>query len=469
MSIRNSSILGLVLVGLQVLSAAQNPPAQTGDTERSAPAPALTGLAGIDAPTAEGDASDALPQIPSLLGGRGTSLAFPSEQGRSNYLRGGVNVGAAYDDNALLAPSDGVGNAAYSVFPNIAIEQTLPRLRWSLGYAAGLTVNQRLSNNNQGSHDFNFESQFRLSPHVNLRVAEDFSLTSGVFDAGMGAGVQGAGGPNTGLITPLAARRSSSTVVEANYHFALKDVVGASGSFYDLHYRDSAGTQTLVDTRTASGSAFWFHRLFRQDWAGLSYSFERLTFDPDGETRVHSFMVVNTLSLAGKFTISGFVGPEYSDNHGLVAGGPGGVSQFSDWLVAGGVEGGWQSKRTSLVAGYSKRVNDGGGVLGAVRLQNVHSNFRRELFPGWAASFGAGYGQNRSLTLPVSGGATAVDTTSVSASLERNIGRSLGLRMGYAHDFQSQLGSGTPAQNFDAHRNRYFVTLSYQWAKPLGR
>jgi len=447
---------------------AQNPPAQTQDTERSTPAPALTGLAGIDSPTAEGDSSDALPQIPALLGGRGNSLAFPSEQQRSNYLRGGLNVGAAYDDNAVLGPSSGVGNTTYSVFPNIAIEQTMPRIHWSLGYAAGLTVNQRLSNNNQGSHDLNFESQFRLSPHVNLRVAEDFSLTSGMFDGGTGAGVQpGAGG----LITPVAAKRSSDTVVETNYQFALRDVVGASGSFYDLHYRDQpVGTQTLVDTRTASGSAFWLHRLFREDWAGLSYGFERLTFDPDGETRVHRFMVVNTLSFAGKFTLSAFIGPEYSDNHGVSAVDPGaGVSQFSDWSLAGGVEGGWKSKRTSLAAGYSKRVNDGGGVLGVVRLQNVHANFRRELFPGWAASCGVGYGQNRSLTVPLGGGPTSVDTASVSTSLERNIGRSLGLRMGYSHDFQSQSGSNNSSQNFDAHRNRYFVTLSYQWAKPLGR
>ena len=482
MGIRRFSILALVLMGTQMCAAqdqpaqsnpAQNPPAQTQDTERSTPAPALTGLAGIDTPTAEGDSSDALPQIPALLGGRGNSLAFPSEQQRSNYLRGGLNVGAAYDDNALLAPGGGVGNMTYSVFPNIAIEQTLPRIRWSLGYAAGLTVNQRLSNNNQGSHDLAFESQFRLSPHVNLRVAEDFLMTSGIFDSGTGAGVQpGAGGPNTGLLTPLASRRSSVTVVETNYHFALNDVVGASGSFYDLHYRDAPkGTQTLVDTRTASGSAFWFHRLFQQDWAGLSYGFERLTFDPDGETRVHSFMVVNTLSFASKFTISAFIGPQYSDNHGVIAVGPGAGqdSQFSDWSVAGGVEGAWQSKRTGLAAGYSKRVNDGGGVLGAVRLQNVHANFRRELFPGWSAAFGVGHGSNRSLTVPVAGTATSIDTTSISASLERSIGRSLGLRMGYSHDFQNQSGSGDPAQNFDAHRNRFFVTLSYQWAKPLGR
>jgi hypothetical protein len=44
----------------------------------------------------------------------------------------------------------------------------------------------------------------------------------------------------------------------------------------------------------------------------------------------------------------------------------------------------------------------------------------------------------------------------------------LGLHFGYAHDFQQQSGFADPAQKLDAHRNRFFITLSYQWAKPLG-
>ena len=472
MGIRRFSILALVLMGGRIVSVGQNPPVQTPDADRSTPAPALTGLVVIDATADAGDTSSDLPQIPSLLGGKGASLAFPSESERSNYLRGGLNVGATYDDNVLLAPGNGVGNTTYSVFPNIAIEQTLPRLRWSLGYAGGLTVNQRLSNRNQGSHALNFESQFRLSPHVNLRIAEDFLLTSGVFDATSGAGgVVGAGGPNSSLITPLSQQRSSSTVVETNYHFALKDVLGASGSFYDLHFNDVPAGVTLNNTRAITGSAFWLHELFRHDWAGVSYRFERLTFNPSGaETRVHSFMVVNTLNLPGRMTLSGFAGPEYSNNRGLVvSGGTGQASVFSDWSFAAGVEGGWQKERTSLAAGYSRRVNDGGGVLGPVHSQSIHADLRYRLATGWAAALGGSYGRNSSLTVTSATSATSVNVTSVGTSLERAVGKSLGFRVGYSHDFQQQSGSSDQNQDFDAHRNRFFVTLSYQWARPLGR
>ncbi|MFY9560057.1 MAG: hypothetical protein WAQ52_07475 [Terriglobales bacterium] len=459
------AIVVLALSGLQIFAAAQNPPAQGTNEARPTPAPALSGIVGVDNQVPEVDTGADIPLIPALLGGPRTSLAFTSEMERSNYLRGGLNVGAAYDDNALLVPTGEVGNASYSVFPNIAIEQSTSRMSWKLEYAAGLTVNQRLSNRNQGSHDLNFDSQFRLSPHVSLRVAEDFSLASGFFDSGAGGLGVGNGGPNANLALPLAKQRSSVTVAEANYHFALKDVIGASGSFYDLHFSDVPAGFALANTRTAAGSAFWLHGLFGRDWAGISYRFQRLTFDPNGETRVHSIMAVNTLKLPNRFTVTSFIGPEHSDNQGLFPAG-GGTAHFSDWSVAGGVEVGWQKDHTSVAGGYSRQISDGGGILGVVRLQGIHGDVRQQLLPGWAVAVGASYGKNESLTVPFEGSAGKINSSSVGVSLERNLGRSLGLRVGYNHDFQEQFGGALPGP---AHRNRVSVTLGYQWYRPLGR
>jgi hypothetical protein len=379
-------------------------------------------------------------------------------------------VGASYDDNPLLVATGARSNTGYSVFPNLTMEQSWPRMRWSLAYAGGLTVNQDLTSRNQGSHDLNFDSQFRLSPHVNLRIAEDFAVTTGFFDGGNGVAVSGTGGPNASLITPLATQRTNSTTAAANYHFALNDVVGASGSFYDLHFTNPPTDSLLVNTRTATGSAFWLHRIIGRNWAGATYSYEHMTFDPSGgETRVHSFAVVDTLTLPPGFSLSGFLGPQLSENRGLTPTGGGAISQFRNWSLSGGVEAGWQGIRTSLSTGFSRRITDGGGLLGAVRSQSVHGDVRRQLLPGWAVGLGGSYGNNKALTVVSSGGSSTINVTSISASLERNVGKSLGLGLGYFHDFQNQSGSSDPTQNFDANRNRFSVTLSYQWAKPLGR
>ena len=104
-----------LVLGCQMVAIGQNPPAQgssqqgtgapTGNDEsHSTPAPALTGVVGIDAQIQQEDSSSTMPQIPAVLGGPKLSVALRSETERSNYLRGGINVGATYDDNALLTP-----------------------------------------------------------------------------------------------------------------------------------------------------------------------------------------------------------------------------------------------------------------------------------------------------------------------------------------------------------------------------
>src|ERR1019366_1629388 len=219
-----------------------------------------------------------------------------------------------------------------------------------------------------------------------------------------------------------------------------------------------------------SGSAFWLHRLFGADWGGVSYRFDRITFNPSGETRVHSFMAVDTMSVWKRCTLSAFIGPQYSENQGFAAGTTQAqATQSNGWSVAGGAEGGWQSERTSVSAGYSRSISDGGGVLGGVHLQNVHATFRRELVPRWVATVAASHGTNQAVTVPSQTSARSINITSAGATLERNVVKSIGIRFGYTHDFQEQLGVPGSPQTLDAHRNRFFVTLSYLWAKPLGK
>jgi hypothetical protein len=478
MNIRVSLILACTIAALPVLSAGQSPtvpnlpPQSSTDASKPAPAGAVSALVGMLPEGAGDDTSADLPQIPALLGGPAISSAFISELERSNYLRGGLNVGAVYDSNPLLLSSGTESNTSESIFPNIRIEESSSRLRWALGYAGGLTVNQKITNQNQGSHNLNFDSQYRLSPHVNLRVAENFSLTTGFFDAGNGPEVvAGAAGPNASLIAPLSTQRSSLTTVETNYHFALNDLVGASGSFYDLHFTNVPAGTELTNSQTATGSAFWFHRLTGKDWGGISYRFDRITFNPgEGESRVHSFLAMNTLRLSNRLTLTGFIGPQYSENQGVT---PQGVPAPNAWSVAGGAEGSWADQSTSLSAGYARTISDGGGILGSVRLQSVYGSFRRELVPGWAVALTASHGTNQSLVVPSIvvpsiNDASSIHLTTAGISLERNVRKSIGLRLGYSHDFQEEFGLPAANPTLDAHRNRFFVTLSYHWAKPLG-
>jgi hypothetical protein len=78
------------------------------------------------------------------------------------------------------------------------------------------------------------------------------------------------------------------------------------------------------------------------------------------------------------------------------------------------------------------------------------------------------HGTNQSLTVPLATTASSINLTSAGISLDHNVAKSIGLRMGYSHDFQQQFGLPAPTPTQNASRNRVFVTLSYQWSKPLG-
>ncbi|MGA7647298.1 MAG: hypothetical protein WBW01_12340, partial [Terriglobales bacterium] len=102
MGIRRCLILAWTVAALQVLSMAQDQPQNPQDSTsqgssndgsvRTAPAPALSAIAGVQEESGAEDTSGDLPPIPGLLGGPGISTAFQSELQRSNYLRGGINV-----------------------------------------------------------------------------------------------------------------------------------------------------------------------------------------------------------------------------------------------------------------------------------------------------------------------------------------------------------------------------------------
>jgi len=93
-----------MVAGLQVLSAGQNPPApnppvqnsgddgassSAGGPVRTAPAAALSVIAGMQGEGGTDDAASDLPQIPALLGGKGNSLEFPpSWRGRITCAAG---------------------------------------------------------------------------------------------------------------------------------------------------------------------------------------------------------------------------------------------------------------------------------------------------------------------------------------------------------------------------------------------
>jgi len=424
--------------------------------------------------------------VPVLLDGTVTSLALSSELERTNYWTGGIAAGATYDDNILSSPSGSTGGASFSLMPFIAIDQSRARMHANLSYAAGFVANQHLAPQTSYAHNLGAEFDYRLSPHVDLRMQDHFSVTTNFYDqlalepvtSGTGTLQQ----PNQSVITPLARQISNLADAEITYQFSPGDMVGASATFYNLTFRDiPAGTTLdLLDTQTQKISAFYSHRLTTRNWAGVTYSYQHLSFDPAvQDANTSSFLLFDTMYLTRKLTFSVFAGPEVSEVDSNVVTFPPGVvsdvppifavtSPVSErrTLVAGGATLSWRDQRNSVQAGVSRQVNDGGGILGVVELNTADLAWRRRISQFTTLSLAAVYGDNTALGALV-GGPAQLQAASASVSLEHQLRHSLMVTLGYARDYQRESGIVSPPADVD--HNRGWITVSYSFTRPIGR
>lgn len=424
-------------------------------------APAATG----NAPEAEDDAPM---QTPPPVSGDAFPTATGSET-RSNYLRGGVNVETAYDDNMLSSEgTHPIGDTILSIRPRIELDQKTARLHQTLTYDPGFTFYQHTSSYNEADENASANIQYRVSQHTSVHLRESFQDSSNVFDqpfaysGGAGAGLPQA--PPDGAIAPFADRLNNSASGEASVQFSARSMVGGGGSSTKLTYRNLGEVPGLCDSNSRGGSAFYNLRVSGSQYAGGTYqysSYVSCPTDSESETKTQAFNLYYTLYLSRTFSISLSGGPQ----HYAVTQVP--FAEASSWTpsVTAGV--GWQGSRSSFAASYSRTVNGGGGLLGAYHSNSADAHGRWQMTRAWAAESAGNYevhkNVNSLLTETNPGGTTVSGTIAV----QRVMTDRVTVEMGYTRLHQGYSGIAVIAANPDSDRG--YVSVSYQFERPLGR
>jgi hypothetical protein len=404
---------------------------------------------------------------PAPVSGQGYSMGFTSET-RSNYLRGGLVFGSAYDDAATVgANGRPVSDVSYSVWPTISLDQTRSRLHWVFTYSPGFTFYQKTSSLNQANQNLAVNLNYRLSPHVTLSLRDSFQKTSNVLNQPNTDLAQPVSGsvfvPNSSVIAPIADVLTNTANATLTYQLSANGMVGASGTFTNLHYPNQAQVPGLGDSSSKGGSAFYNHRLSKMHYVGATYQYQRFLAYPaigQSETQAHTIYLFYTLYLKPTLSISLFGGPQQSDTQQF------GLPAMKAWSPAGGASMGWQGKLTSIAASFSRAINDSGGLSGAVESLGTNASLRRQVSRNLSASLGASYATNKVLdALPTFN--TNGHTISGSASVQRQFGEHLNLQLQYMRLHQSY--SNIPVLSSAPDRNRESITISYQFSRPLGR
>jgi hypothetical protein len=411
---------------------------------------------------------------PPPVSGQSYPTASVSQE-RSNYLRGGLVFTAAYSDNAV-GPVNGrpESDVSYSVMPTLAIDETTTRTHFVMTYAPGFTFYQRFSSKNEADQNAAVDFTYRLSPHVTFEARDGFQKSSSVFnqpDLGSAGAVSGGTqGGNFSIIAPIADRLSNTGNVGLTYQFALNAMIGASGTFTNLHYPNPSEVPGLFDSQSQGGSAFYALRISKVNYLGAAYQYQRLqSFPPVGtnETQTHAMLLFYTFRPSTRFSISIFGGPQYADigpQFSQTASTP--SPGFTSWNPEAGGSLSWQGRVSNVAVSYAHMISSSGGLIGAVQQDIASVSIGQQFSKTLSASVGGLYAQNDVL------GATSQasnngHTVSGTVSLQRQVGQHLNVQLGYTRLHQDYGAVAVLAGTPDT--NREFVALSYEFSRPLGR
>jgi hypothetical protein len=418
--------------------------------------------------TRKDDPQDDRMQAPPPVSGASYPVAFTSEE-RSNYLRGGVTFNTAYSDNVLgSATGTPVSDVSYSVWPTIALDATTPRLHTVLTYAPGFTFYQRTSARNEQDENVALDLAYRLSPHVTVSLRDSLQKSSSVFNQpgqGLGGEVSGSAlAGNDSVIAPLADRLSNNGNAGINYQYSANSMIGASASFNNLHYPDPAEVPGLYDAGSRGAEGFYSYRFSRQHYVGVTYQYQQLLSYPlqgTNQAQTDGIFVFYTFYSGPRFSFSLFGGPQYwSAGPQYVSATQAPTAAAQSWTPAGGGSLNWQARHSSLAVSYARMVSGGGGLIGAVKLDSASASMRQQLTRNLSASLAAGYANNDVLAEAALGGHSFTG----SAALQRQVGEHFNVQAGYTRLHQNY--SFTSA---NPETNREWISISYQFSRPLGR
>lgn len=126
----------------------------------------------------------------------------------------------------------------------------------------------------------------------------------------------------------------------------------------------------------------------------------------------------------------------------------------------------WQGRLTNLAISYSHVISDGGGLEGAVQLDSASASIQRQMTRRLSGSVGGIYAQNDVLGASLAG-ASSGHTLSGTASLQQEIGQHINVQLGYTRLHQDYSGVAVLAAT--PNTNREFISISYQFLRPLGK
>jgi hypothetical protein len=431
---------------------------------------------GTDANTNQVDAAPM--HTPPPVSGAAYSTDFASEN-QSNILRAGLTVGAAYS-NDVQGGTNPVRDMSYTIWPTLALDTTTTRMHWDISYAPGFTFYQRESSLNQGNQNLAVDFQYRLSPHVTVSLRDSFQKTNNPFNQPNPLAATSVSGSapitNLAVITPVADQLSNAANAQLTYQISAGGMIGVSGTFSSLQYLNSAEASGLFNSHSTGGSAFYSRLLRQKYYVGVSYQYQGFSTNqgaapgntqaqnqtqPQTQTQTQTIFFFCTINLKPTLSLSLSAGPQHYE----ATQSPQPPSRSWSPMTMASLS--WRGQRTSFAASYSGIVTSGSGLAGAYHSNTANLSGAWQLSRTWSVGLSASYSLYKTVTPFFLGSSSGGHTVSGTASVQHPLGEHLAIQAGYTRLQQSY--GGIAAISAIPDTNREFLSISYQFARPLKR
>lgn len=398
--------------------------------------------------------------------------AYPTATGfeaRSNYLRAGLTITPAYNDNVLpSAGSTAICDMTYSISPTLALDHVTPRLHQTLTYTPAITIYEHTSALNDLDQALSINYVYRMSQHSSVSMRDYFYKSSNVFNRPYSVtGTPIDGSPLAtpqGIIAPWQNALGNTASGEVSYQYRKNRMLGAGGATTRMDYLDKAEAPDLGNSNSRSGSGFYNIRLSETKYAGVMYQysmFQTSSAATQSSTQTHTVHFFFTFYPTHDLSLSLSGGPQRY----LTA-----MPPFPDsgaWTPAVTASINWQANRVSLAASYSRIVTGGGGLTGSFLSNNANVSMHWQATRNWTIDPAANYGLQKNVNPALFSANTGGRTVSGSLSIGRAISEHIRADFAYQRLHQ-RYGSVSPAA-LPPDANRESISISYHLDRPLGR
>ena len=470
---------GLLSLGA-AMACAQDQQGQQEDTSK--PKPAARAYPPIGSPdqdpNADQDSTPSLqPDTRPLTGVQESTLGSP--EFLHSYWVPGVEYSNSVSSTALNQTTASSWNSTSFIAGNVTLVQAWRHSQLLVNYTGGGFFSTDSNEGNGYFHQFGLTQAFKWR-RWQLALIDQFSyLPEAAFGFGGATGIAGPGiggslgtalpglqsnyQPNQSIFTSVGTRYTNSVTAQATYQISRRSSINVAGSYGILRFLEAGG----IGTDDVILNVGYNYSLSKKDTIGVLYRFtaDRYPGNPQA-VNDHVVDVAYGRKITGRLALQVFGGPNITTFRVPFGSATQqvGIARGATLNYAFG-----SNDRNDLSLSYNHGVSNGSGVLIGSSTDLVESRLTHRFSQYWNGSFNFGYARNNGLgNLGAGQNSQALNSYYIGGGLNRPIGRSSNLSLGYTAQIQTSTqavcASGKCDTSYIAHR----IFFAFSWhARPF--